>query len=229
VGEEDSTAAAEDFMEAVAEEGFTGAEVSTAEATLGMAADTTTADIVAATMEDGAITEEGFTGVEVSTPEATLGMAADTTTADIAAATMEDGAITEVAAVTAGATAEAEDIGAEDTVTDGDGGLASGGRIGVGGLASGGRIGVGDIRMATTTTRGITRPTLIIPTRTIRILITGATILHRQILTHRPSPTRTDPQDPGDPRHREAQPTRTKKIATSRPLCRVSRFSPLTG
>jgi hypothetical protein len=182
VGEEDSTAAAaeEDFMEAVA--------------------------------------EEGFTGVEVSTPEATLGMAADTTTADIAAATMEDGAITEVAAVTAGATAEAEDIGAEDTVTDGDGGLASGGRIGV-----------GDIRMATTTTRGITRPTLIIPTRTIRILITGATILHRQILTHRPSPTRTDPQDPGDPRHREAQPTRTTQTATSRPLCRVGRFSPLTG
>src|SRR5208283_5344393 len=149
VGEEDSTAAvAEDFMEVVA--------------------------------------EEGFTGVEVSTPEATLGTA-DTTTADIVAATME-----------AGATAGAEDIGAEDTVTDGDGGLASGGRIGV-----------GDIRMATTTTLGITRPTLIILTRTIRIRIptTGTTILHRQIPTHGPSPTRTDPQDTLDPRHREVQPT----------------------
>lgn len=160
MGEEDSTAAvAEDFMEVVA--------------------------------------EEGFTGVEVSTPEATLGTA-DTTTADIVAATMEDGATTEVAAVTAGATAGAEDIGAEDTVTDGDGGLASGGRIGV-----------GDIRMATTTTLGITRPTLIILTRTIRIRIptTGTTILHRQIPTHGPSPTRTDPQDTLDPRHREVQPT----------------------
>ena len=72
-GEEDSTAVAEDSTEAVAEEDF---------------------------ME-----------VEVSTPEATQGMAADTTTADIVVATMEDGAITEVAAVTAGATAGAEDIG----------------------------------------------------------------------------------------------------------------------
>jgi hypothetical protein len=164
-----------------------------------------------------AVAEQGFTGVEVSTPEATLGMAADTTTADIVAATMgEDGAITEVAAVTAGA----EDIGAEGMVTDGDGGLASGGRIGV-----------GDIRMATTTTRGITRPTLIILTRTIRIriLTTGTPILHRQILTHGPSPPRTDPPDPGDPRHREAQPTRTTQTATSGPLRRVSRLSPLTG
>jgi hypothetical protein len=165
-----------------------------------------------------AVAEEGFTGVEVSTAEATLGTAADTTTANIVAATMEDGATTEVAAVTAGATAGAEDIGAEDTATDGDGGLASGGRIGV-----------GDIRTATTTTRGITRPTLIILTRTIRILTTGATILHRQILTHGPSPTRTDPPDPGDPRHREAQPTRTTQKATSRPLHRVGRLSLLTG
>jgi hypothetical protein len=166
VGAEDSTAAeAEDFMEVVADhftaeaEGFTGVEVSTPEATLGTA-DTTTADIVAATTEDGA--------------------------------TMEDGATTEVAAVTAGATAGAEDIGAEDTVTDGDGGLASGGRIGA-----------GDIRMATTTARGITRPTLIILTLTIRILTTGTTILHGQILTHRPSPPRKFPSNPGAPRHRE--------------------------
>jgi hypothetical protein len=166
VGEEDSTAAvAEDFMEVVA--------------------------------------EEGFTGVEGSTPKATLGTE-DTTTADIVAATMEAGATTEVAAVTAGATAGAEDIGAEDTVTDG---------AGVGDLASGGRIGVGDIRMATTTTRGITRPILIILIR-IRILTTGTTILDRQILTHGPSPTRMDPPDPGDPRHRETQPTRTTQTAS---------------
>jgi hypothetical protein len=190
VGAEDSTVAeAEVFMEVVAEH-FTAAEA------------------------------EGFTGVEVSTPGATLGTA-DTTTADFVAATMEDGATTEVAAVMAGlpgagATAGAEDIGAEDTVTDG---------AGDGDLASGGRIGVGDIRMATTTARGITRPTLII--LTIRILTTGTTILHRQILTHGPSPTRTDLRDPGDPRHREAQPTRT--TATSRPLRRVGRLSPLTG
>jgi hypothetical protein len=194
VGAEDSTAVeAEVFMEVLAEH-FTAVEA------------------------------EGFTEVEVSTPEATL-RTADTTTAEIVAATMEDGATTEVAAVMvglagAGATAGAEDIGAEDTVTDG---------AGDGDLASGGRIGVGDIRMATTTARGITRPILIILTLTIRILTTGTTILHRQILTHGPSPTRTDLQDPGDPRHREAQPTRTTQTATSRPLRRVGRLSPLTG
>ena len=173
------------------------------------------------------VAEEGFTAVQVSTPEATLGTA-DTTTADIVAATMEDGATTEVAAAMAGlagagATAGAEDIGAEDTVTDG---------AGDGDLASDGRIGVGDIRMATTTTRGITRPTLIILTRTIRIriLTTGTPILHRQILTHGPSPTRKFPSNPGDPRRREkTQPTRTTQTPTSRPLHRVGRLSPLTG
>jgi hypothetical protein len=185
VGEEDSTAAvAEDFTEAA---------------------------------------EEGFTGVEVSTPEATLGTAADALTAGIVAATMEGVGTTEGAAATAGA----EDIGAEDTVTDGD--LALGGRIGVGD---------GDIRMPTTTARGITRPILIILTRTtvlriiprpIRILTRGMTILHRQIPTHGPSPIRTARQDSGDPRYREAHSTRTPQTATSRPLRRVGRFTPLTG
>src|ERR1700740_284053 len=85
--------------------------------------------------------EEGFAGVEVSTPEATLGTAADIITADIVAAT------TEVTAATAGA----EDIGAEDTVTAGAG-------VGDGDLALGGLIGDGDIRMPTTA-RGIYRPT----------------------------------------------------------------------
>jgi hypothetical protein len=185
VGEEDSTAAvAEDFTEAA---------------------------------------EEGFTGVEVSTPEATLGTAADAPTAGIVAATMEVVGTTEGAAVTAGA----EDIGAEDTVTDGD--LALGGRIGVGD---------GDIRMPTTTARGITRPILIILTRTtvlriilrpIRILARGMTILHLQIPPHGPSPIRTARQDSGDPRYREAHSTRTPQTATSRPLRRVGRFTPLTG
>jgi hypothetical protein len=175
-------------------------------------------DSTAAVAEDFMEVAEGFTGVEVSTPEATLGTAADTTTADIVAATTEVAAVM-AGAAGAGATAGAEDIGAEDTVTDG---------AGDGDLASGGRIGVGDIRMATTA-RGITRPTLIILIRTIRILTTGTPILHRQIPTHGPSATRTDPKDPGDPRHREAQPTRTTQTATSRPLRRVGRFSPLTG
>jgi hypothetical protein len=177
-------------------------------------------DSTAVVAEDFMEVEEGFAGVEVSTPGAILGTAADTITADIVAAT------TEVAAVTAGA----EDIGAEDTVTDG---------AGDGDLALGGRIGVGDggIRMPTTA-RGITRPTSIILTRTtvlraipraIRILTTGTTILRRQIPTRGPSPTGTDPQDPGDPRYRQAQPTRTMQTATSRPLRCVGRFSPLTG
>jgi len=166
-----------------------------------------------------AVAEEGSTGVEVSTPEATLDMAADTTTADIVVATTEDEATTEVPAVMAGATAGAEDIGAQDTVTDG-----------VRDLASVGRTGVGDIRMATTTAHGITRPTLIILTRIgIRILTTGTTILHRQILTHGPGPTGKLPSNPGDPRQRETQPTRTTQTATSRPLHRVGRLSPLTG
>jgi len=85
--------------------------------------------------------------------------------------------------------------------------------LGAGDLASGGRIGVGDIRMATTTARDITRPTLIILTCTIPILTTGTTIFHRQIPTHGLSPTRTDPQDHGAPRHREAQPMRTTQTA----------------
>ena len=149
---------------------------------------------------------EGFMGLEVSTPEATLGMAAGTSTTDIAAATTEVGATTEDVALTAGATAGAEDIGAEDTVMDG-----------AGVVASGGRIGVGDIRMATTTTLGITRPTLIILIR-IRVLTMASTILPRQILTHGPSLP-----------NRKAQPMRTTQITTSRRLHRVGRLFPLTG
>jgi len=163
--------------------------------------------------------EEGFAGAEVSTAEAALVMAADIPSADIVAE-----ATTAVAAVTAGA----EDIGVADTVTGG-----------AGDLASGGRIGDGDIRMATATARGITtRLTLMVLThptvlrtipRTIRILTTGTTILRRQVPVHDPRPTRTDPQDPGDPRYRQAQPARTTQTATSRLLRRVGRFSPLTG
>ena len=124
----------------VAEEGFTAAEE-------------------AGFME---VAEEGFTAVEVSTAEATLVSAADTPSAGIVAA-----ASTVVAAATAGAagatagaagaTAGAADIGAiEDTVMDGDGDLA---RVAVLRLGR-------EIRMAMATARGITRPTLIILTRT---------------------------------------------------------------
>ncbi len=166
-----------------------------------MAEEDSTAAVVVEDFMEAA--EEGFTGVEVSTAEAALVTAADIPSADI------------VAVATTAVTAGAEDIGAEDTVTGG-----------AGDLASGGRIGDGDIRMATATARGITRLTLIVLThptvlrtipRTIRILTTGTTILRRQIPAHDPRPTRTDPQDPGDPRYRQAQ------------FRRVGRFSPLTG
>ena len=151
------------------------------------------------------VADQGFTGVEVSTPEATLPTAADTTTADIVAVTTEDGATTEVPALWLG-----RGLG------DGRAGRYWGRGYGygwAGDLASGGRIGVGDIRMATTTAQDITRPTLIILTCTIPILTTGTTIFHRQILTHGLSPTRTDPQDHGAPRHQEAQPMRTTQTA----------------
>lgn len=133
---------------------------------------------------------EGEDSVEVedSTEEAALGLAADALTADfVVAATTEGVGITEAAAVTAGV----EDIGAEDTATAGAGDLGLGGPIGVGD---------GDIPMATTMTRGITGPIHIIRIRTTglraiprttRILATGTTILHRQIPTRGPSPTRT--------------------------------------
>ena len=161
------------------------------------------------------VAEERSAEVEVSTAEDALGSAADAS------------ATSEVAAVSAGA----EEIGAEDSVSEEDGGLD---------LALGGRIGVGDgdIRMATTA-RGTTRPILIILTRTtvlrtipllgIQILTMGTTILHRQIPTFGLSPTRTDPQDPGDHRYREAERMQITETAMSRPLHRADRLSPLTA
>jgi hypothetical protein len=183
-----------------------------------------TAAVAADFMEVG---EEGFTAVEVSTAEATPVTPADTPSVDIVAAATT--AVTAAIAGVAEAMVGAADIG--DTATDGAGDLVSGGRIGVGD-------GDGDIRMATATAHGITRLTLMILThttvlrtipQTIRILTTGTAILRLQIPAHGPRPTRTDPQDPGDPRHLEAQPTQTTQTATSRPLRRVGRFSPLTG
>jgi len=162
------------------------------------------------------VAEERSAEVEVSTAEDALGSAAD------APATFE------VAAVSAGA----EEIGAEDSVSeeDGDGDLD---------LALGGRIGVGDgdIRMATTA-RGTTRPILIILTLTtalrtippgMRILTTGTTILHRQIPGCGPNLTRTDQQDPGDLRYQEAERMQITETATSRPLRRAVLLSPLTA
>jgi hypothetical protein len=177
--------------------------------------------------------EQRFMGEGVSAPEAALRMWADAPMADIVAATMDGGATTgattEAAAVTAGATDGVAGIGAEDTVTDGAGELALGGRIGVG---------AGDIRMATTTARDITRLDLIILTRTpvlrtilraMRILATGTAILHRQIPTHSRSQTRTGPQDPGDHPYRGAHLTLATQTLPPRPLRRMGRFSPLTG
>jgi hypothetical protein len=220
VGEEDSTAAVEEVFMEVAEEVFM--EVAE-EVFMEVAVEVFTE-----------VAEEVFTVVEASTPEATLGTAADTPLADIVAAatTAVAAAMAGVAEATVGAggaTVGAADIG--DTAMDGagDGDLASGGRIGVGD---------GDIRMAMATARGITRLTFMILThttvlqtirRTIRILTTGTTILPRQIPARGPRPTRTDPQDPGDPRKREAQPTQTTLAATPRLLRQVGRFSPLTG
>jgi len=173
---------------------------------------------------------EGFTGVEVSPAEVTLVTAAGTPQADIMAAATT--AVTEGLRGVAGATAGASGatLGAVDmggTATAGD--LPSDGRIGVGD---------GDIRMATATAPGMTLLTFMILThtmvlqtirRTIGILTMRTTILPRQIPADGPRPTRTDLQDPGDLRYREARPRRPTQTATSRPLHRVRRFAPLTG
>ena len=183
-------------------------------------------DFTAAGAEDFMeVAEERFAEVEDSPAEAALGLAPDAlgSAADVPATS-------EGAAVSDGA----EEIGAEDTVTDEDG-VGEGD----GDLALGGRIGVGDgaIRMATTAL-GTTGPTLIIPTRTtvlrtiqmgMQILTTGTTILHRQIPRCGLSPTRTGQQDPGDPRYREAEQMQTTQTAKSRPLRRVGRLSPSTA
>ena len=147
------------------------------------------------------VAEERSAEVEVSPAEDAPGSAeaAPGSAADALGLAADAPATSEVAVVSAGA----EEIGAADSVTDedGDGDLGLGGRIGVGD---------GAIRMATTTL-GTTRPILIILTRTtvlrtiplgMRILTTGTMILHRQIPGCGRSPTRTDPQDPGDPRYR---------------------------
>lgn len=167
---------------------------------------------------------ERFTGEGALAPESILGSSADTRTADIMAAIMEGGATTEFMVVTAGA----DGIGAEDTVMAGAGDLALGGRIGVGD---------GDI-LTPTTVPGITRQAHIMLIRTtvlraiqraIPIRATGTKILHRQIQTRGPCPTRTDPQDPGDHRYREAERIQTTQTSRLRPLRRVGRSSLLTG
>jgi hypothetical protein len=127
----------------------------------------------------------------------------------VGTATTGDTATTEVMAVTAGATAGVAGTGAEDMDTDG---------AGAGELGLGGRIGVGDgaIRTAIITAPGIIPLEFIILTRTtalrtipraILILATGPTILRQQIRVHGLCPTRTDRQNPGDHRYREARPT----------------------
>ena len=171
MGEGDSTAEAEDFMEAEGER-FAEAEASPGEAGLGSWADARSADFVEAVSIEVAVVSAGV----------------------------------------AGASAGVEGIGAEDTGTDGAGDLASGGRIGVG---------EGAIRMATTTAPGIMGIALIILIRitvlrtilrAIRILTMGTTIL--RIPMHGRSLTRTDLQDPGDHRYREAARMQTTRTAT---------------
>jgi len=146
---------------------------------------------------------ERFAEAEASPGEAGLGSWADARSADFVEAVS-----IEVAVVSAGV----EGIGAEDTGTDGAGDLASGGRIGVG---------EGAIRMATTTAPGIMGIALIILIRitvlrtilrAIRILTMGTTIL--RIPMHGRSLTRTDLQDPGDHRYREATRMQTTQTAT---------------
>ncbi len=197
--EGDFTAVEEDFTEVGEAERSAGVEDSTAEAALGRAAYITTAELV-----EGDITEAG--------------------------AVMVAGATTEVGAVTvgvAGATDGAEDIGAEDTVTDG-----------AGESVLGGRIGDGDIRMGTITARGITGRTVITLTRTtvlrtipetILIRTIGTTTRHLQIPTHDRDPIRTDRPDPGDLRYRKAERMQTTEIVEARPVRRVDGWFPLTG
>jgi hypothetical protein len=171
-------------------------------------------DSTAAVAEDfTGVAERRFTAEEVSPEEPALGLPADARLADFVAAPSE------VAVALAGA----DGIGVEDTVTAGAGDLALGGRIGVGD---------GDIRMATTAP-GITRLTRIMVLRTIPraipIRTMGTMILPRQGPTRGPYPTRTDRQDPGDHRCREAHRTRATPTATSQPFGRVGRFCLLTG
>jgi hypothetical protein len=172
------------------------------------------------------VAEQRFTAEGVLAAEPTLRTLVDDLMPVIVAATMEGAATTVVAAVMAGATGGVAGIGAEDTVMDGAGELALGGRIGVGD---------GAIRMATIIVPGITGHTPITLTRTtalrmipmaIRILTAGTTILPRQIPMHGRSPTRADRREPGDRRYREAHPTRATQTAAMR---RAGRFCPLTG
>jgi len=126
-----------DFMEA--EEGFTAAADSPAEATLVSAADIRLAGIVAEDIVAGM--EAADTAAATTAAEATMADAADMVGADGVTV-----GVAEVGAIAATATEEA----------------------GAGDMASAGRIGdmAGDIRMATTATAGgITLPTVIMVTR----------------------------------------------------------------
>ena len=177
-------------------------------------------DSTAAVAEDFMEAEERFTGVEVSQEEVALGSWADARSADLMAAASEDF----VGADSVGAVALA---------------VAAGASAGAGDLASGGHIGVGDgdIRMATTAP-GTTGLALIIriritdlrtTLRAIPIRATGTMILRRQIQTRGPCPTRTDRQDLGDHRYREAERIQTTETATPWRLRRVGRLYLLTG
>ena len=157
------------------------------------------------------VAEERFTGVEVSQEEVALGSWA----------------------------AASEDFVGADSVGAVALAVAAGASAGAGDLASGGHIGVGDgdIRMAITAP-GTTGLALIIriritdlrtTLRAIPIRATGTMILRRQIQTRGPCPTRTDRQDLGDHRYREAERIQTTETATPWRLRRVGRLYLLTG
>ena len=180
-------------------------------------------DSTAAVAEDFMeVAEQGFTGVEVSTPEATLDIAADTPTADIVAATTEDAATTEVAAVMAGGV-----------------GLRPGRKILGPGIRL--RMGLGIWLRLAVLGLGISvwlllQPRYYAPDPYYSYPYyphpdpnNGDDDPRPADPNARPEPNRKVPSNPGDPRHRETQPTRTTQTATSRPLHRVGRLSPLTG
>jgi hypothetical protein len=128
-------------------------------------------DSTVAVVADFMEAEAGFTAGEASLAAATLS-SEDTRMAGIVAADITGAAVTTaVAAVTdgaAGATDGAAEVGAMATAGAGEAGG------GAGDLDTAGPIGdmAGDIRMATTATARITRPMVIILTRTADLRIT---------------------------------------------------------
>ena len=120
----------------------------------------------------------------------------------------------------AGATAGAEDIGAEDTVTDGDGGLAWVAVLGLG----------ISVWLLLQPVELRARPLLFLPVLSDPILTTGTTILHRQILTQRPEPNQNGPtrswgpSAPGGTANANHANSNVAAVAPRRPVVSVDRI-----